>query len=533
MFGGQGEKPKGAKQTPSVKAGAERRQRQMISVRQKAHGELMKHVRGDNGSVSIEELTRLNGDPQDVWTYGAQTAPEMVPRELLPEFARLVMEGKSEKEVFHGALLIRKVLSVERNPPHDAVIKSGVVPYLSELMDRFDNPKLQFEAAWALTNIAAGTSENTSALIQFGAIPRFVSLLGSENEDCRDQGAWAIGNIAGDGVRCRDLALQYNALPALLHVLTMPNQPLNALRNAAWAVSNLARGKPAPPLDSVSIALPVLSGLLYHPDKEVVIDAAWAISYISDGSWDRVQAVVDAGVVPRMVEFLSSPVIPLQTSAIRTVGNIASGNNEQTQTIINCGLLSVIGNLLTHCKRDIRKEACWTISNIAAGTLPQIEALIAANVFPLVIKCLEGSDLDIKKEAIWSVANVVLCGVVSHLRYLLDCNVVPALCEALLLHETKILTISLESLMGFLQLGDDDFRAGISEENMVAQAIIACGGVNAIERIQSYTDNNLYSLALSILETYFNVEESFPPGGFEASAEFGDDTAKQGTEFDF
>ncbi|EKF37915.1 importin alpha, putative [Trypanosoma cruzi marinkellei] len=533
MFGGQGEKPKGAKQTPSVKAGAERRQRQMISVRQKAHGELMKYVREDHGEESNEAQLLMNGDAKDVWAYDSHTAPELVPHELLPEFARMVMEGKAESEVFHGTLMIRKMLSVERNPPHDAVVKTGVVPYLSELMDRFENPKLQFEAAWALTNIAAGTTENASALIQHGAIPRFVTLLSSENADCRDQGAWAIGNIAGDGVRCRDLALQYNALPALLQVITTPDQPINALRNATWAISNLTRGKPAPPLDSVSIALPVLSGLLYHSDKEVVTDAAWAISYISDGSWDRVQAVIDAGVVPRMVEFLSSPLMPLQTSAVRTVGNIASGNNEQTQLIINCGFLSVLGGLLTHCKRDIRKEACWTVSNIAAGTLPQIEALITSNVFPLVIKCLEGPDLDVKKEAIWSVANVVLCGIVPHLRYLLECNVIPALCDALSLHETKILTIALEALTGFLQLGDDDVRAGISEENMVAQAMIACGGVNAIERIQTLTDNNLYSMALSILETYFNVEENFPQGGFETSAEFGDGTAKEGTEFDF
>uniref|UniRef100_A0A8C4T6G5 Uncharacterized protein n=1 Tax=Erpetoichthys calabaricus TaxID=27687 RepID=A0A8C4T6G5_ERPCA len=43
----------------------------------------------------------------------------------------------------------RKLLSSDRNPPIDDLIKSGIFP------------SLQFEAAWALTNIASGTSAQT------------------------------------------------------------------------------------------------------------------------------------------------------------------------------------------------------------------------------------------------------------------------------------------------------------------------------------------------------------------------------------
>lgn len=159
------------------------------------------------------------------------------------------------------------------------------------------------------------------------------------------QAVWALGNVAGDSPKCRDLVLSNGALMPLLAQLT-DNAKLSMLRNATWTLSNFCRGKPQPPFEQVYFlalnrtrgfissvlncvqygklfcyrdglsnsvlvfclqskpALPALERLIHSNDEEVLTDACWALSYLSDGTNDKIQAVIEAGVCRRLVELL-------------------------------------------------------------------------------------------------------------------------------------------------------------------------------------------------------------------------------------
>jgi HEAT repeat protein len=65
-----------------------------------------------------------------------------------------------------------------------------------DFLGRNENHSIQFEAAWAITNIASGTTEHVEALIAAGALPPLIALLSSPNDDLQEQAVWAVGNVS-------------------------------------------------------------------------------------------------------------------------------------------------------------------------------------------------------------------------------------------------------------------------------------------------------------------------------------------------
>jgi importin subunit alpha-4/3 len=147
----------------------------------------------------------------------------------------------------------RKLLSSDKNPPIDQIIEANMLPILVDCLECDDQPNLQFEAAWALTNIASGSSMQTQAVVLAGAVDHFLRLLRSEHQNVCEQAVWALGNIIGDGPNCR---------------------------NVTWVIVNLCRNKePPPPEETIRQLLPALAFLIQHTDTNVVYSILYNITF--------------------------------------------------------------------------------------------------------------------------------------------------------------------------------------------------------------------------------------------------------------
>jgi len=283
-----------------VDADEARRKREDVQVqlRKQTRDEALQKKRMID-EFSVANIPQLNGVPNAVddgqmETCASGVAPAI---EQIPALSQMILSEDPQAQ-FETTQHFRKLLSMKQNPPIQEVIMAGLVPRFIQFLQKGDNKQLQFEAAWVLTNIASGTAEQTRVVVENGALPVFVNLLQSSNENVREQAVWALGNIAGDSPTFRDLVLQSGGLVPIMTVLR-ESEKTSMMRNSTWTLSNLCRGKPAPPFEWVSPALGTLANLIYSSDVEVLTDACWALSHLSDGPHDRINAVIQAGVCRR------------------------------------------------------------------------------------------------------------------------------------------------------------------------------------------------------------------------------------------
>ncbi|DBA93761.1 TPA: hypothetical protein ACH3X3_013822 [Trebouxia sp. C0006] len=278
----------------------------------------------------------------------------------------------AQKAKLRAISALRRILSTD-DLPFEAAIQAGagaclIKPLLLRQQSAIDL-KIIFEAAWAVTNLAAGPRECVEAVLP--AAPLLILLLRTHSSShIAEQSAWALGksfvqclldesmpqqdgNLAGESPEIR-ARLQANGAvrPLLQLVLAGTDQPglrvLSTACTAAWALSNLLQ-------DSSTVAREVFAvpgaaqGLVQllnsTTSPELLLEVAWVLCHASFSQAD-VNRLVHLGLLKAVIRQSS---LCLQAGPTSTEG-------EHTQLPLLRPLLRITANVAALGGRDAAAE---------------------------------------------------------------------------------------------------------------------------------------------------------------------------------
>lgn len=194
------ERPKTFKATLNYEQSRRSRQETSINIRKNKKEDRLK-MRRRMGPTSSDDDHKSTVDEV---AGASKSLPEKTVQQLVEIMSATAI---TSSDLHKTVQALRKLLSKEDSAQAiEEVIQTDAVSLLCKFLDRDDQPKIQFETAWCLTNIAS--TNQTGIIARSGAVHKLIRLFVSNSPDVREQAAWCIGNIAGDSQEYRDGLLQ-------------------------------------------------------------------------------------------------------------------------------------------------------------------------------------------------------------------------------------------------------------------------------------------------------------------------------------
>lgn len=490
---------------------AHRRRQNAVTIGKERREALVRTKRLCRVGVSGDSIVPLDSDMMiDEEQSILESQTSLAVEELK---AAVAYQGKGVMQKRVSALReLRRLLSKSEFPPVEAAIKAGAVPLLVQCLS-FGSPDEQLlEAAWCLTNIAAGKPEETKALLP--ALPLLIAHLGEKSSlPVAEQCAWALGNVAGEGEELRNILLSQGALLPLARMM-LPNKG-STVRTAAWALSNLIKG-PNPKVATELIRIDgVLDAIIRHlrkADEELATEVAWVVVYLSALSNIATNMLVKSNVLQLLVERLAtSNSLQLLIPVLRSLGNLVAGDTQTTYVLVpGHGITDDVIAALIKClkseHRVLKKEAAWVLSNIAAGSIENKRLVYSSEAVPLLLRLLVTAPFDIRKEVAYALGNICVAPtegagkpalIMEHLVSLVGGGCLSGFIDLVRSADTEAARLGLQFMEMVLRgMPDGEGPKLVEKED----------GIDAIERFQFHENEDLRNMANGLVDTYFGED---------------------------
>ncbi|KAL3646742.1 Importin subunit alpha-9 [Castilleja foliolosa] len=413
---------------------------------------------------------------------------------------------------------LRRLLSKSEYPPVEAALEAGVMPTLVQCLS-FGSPDEQLlEAAWCLTNIAAGKPEETKALLP--ALPLLIAHIGEKSSlPVAEQCAWALGNVAGEGEELRNVLLSQGALHPLARMM-LPNKG-STVRTAAWALSNLIKGPDSKAATELIRINEVPDAILQHMkrgDEDLATEVAWVVVYLTALSNVATTILAKSDLLQLLVNRLaSSNSLQMLIPVLRSLGNLVAGDSYVTNNILVVGheitvnVIQALSKCLKSEHRVLKKESAWVLSNVAAGYIEHKKLIHSSEAVSSLIRLLSTSPFDIKKEVAYVLGNLCVAPsegsgrpnlIVEHLVSLVGRGCISGFIDLVRSADVEAARLGLQ----FLELVLRGMPNGEGPKLVEAE-----DGIDAMERFQFHENEDLRNMANELVDKYFGEDYGLDP----------------------
>jgi len=390
----------------------------------------------------------------------------------------------------------------------------GISPIL-DFLQNFMYPHLQAEAAWIVSNVSAGSSDDTHALINKGVLGALQKGLHCPFEEVVLHLLYILGNISADCHFCRNQVVSAGLIGDIQALSSKFSNPLMNTK-IIWVMSNVVRLQPrSEPLSEVSMALfqRLISEFIQTQEFEVQNDCIFGLS--KHVSLRTAELLMQEDFLVKLRQFhedLLGQKISQNIGLIAAIHDIISGLSLcQDSFIIDMIRLGFLRNLhMTLCCQETAFviDALVILSNFVVGTDTQVSAVLAESglVDRIISLNYSSKDSGVQKNSLWVLANMCSTSSLENVQSLINFGVVKLFDERLRMDEDVTTLINI--IEGMERLADFFHRMAPTSKNQFVQMIEEKGMALKLEGLQNHKSEKVYAKVLAFMEKYLEMEEN-------------------------
>ncbi|XP_017043526.1 importin subunit alpha-3-like [Drosophila ficusphila] len=421
------------------------------------------------------------------------TIIDSIPKEILQNFPQEAGDaGYFELQL----VAVKKIRNMFTSESPSTINLNEELPFLVECLKQKSHKELQLEAAWALTNIASGDTEQTTQVVAAGAVPQLLELLKSPDLDVREQAIWALANIIGDGPLLRDFVIKLGIVP-ILTGFVHPDTPTDFLGHVTLAIVNLFRHyEPQLSGKVIQEILPHLHVLISHKNVDILKCSLWAITFLAGGGQEYIQMLIESGFLGQLIALMGHEEVQVQNAAMQAMANILAGTDDQCQAVLNNDPLPYFPSAIFYFEDKILEGNVKLLWRATSRNQAWVQAFINVGLLGKIIRILKSGMFHEKAVAARAISNLTIrCNREQLLTFLREDGLAP-FCE--------LLTCQFEQVTFAVLNGLENMLKKVECQGILVKSIIDCGGLAKIAELQTHENVEVYKLSHRIIEQYFS-----------------------------